>query len=152
METVSLPKRTASKKLIAFKSSPLFISRTAVVGKGREEKESRLIPARKRSGERGGYYSNINLVAAIGEWTWRPARTLLISYKSGVYADRAFTRRVCAQSTVNDVSKLFLFPLFTIHLWRELYDKRARATRQLVTQTLYIQIRSSTWDPIFEIL
>lgn len=74
-------------------------------------------PYTRMRGERSGYYSNINLVAAIGEWTWRPARTLLISYKSsGLYADEAFTRRVCAQSTVNDVSKLFSFPLFAIHL------------------------------------
>ena len=73
-------------------------------------------PYSRMRDERSGYYSNINLVAAIGEWTWRPARTLLISYKSGLYADEAFTRRVCAQSTVNDVSKLFSFPLFTIHL------------------------------------
>lgn len=53
----------------------------------RELRGSRLIPMRILM--YSGYYSNINLAAAIGEWTWRPARTLLVSrdtQRRGFYA------------------------------------------------------------------
>lgn len=54
---------------------------------------------------------------------------------------RAFTRRVCAQSTVNDVSKLFSFPLFTIHLWRALRWAGAR-----MGDTACRNCNSRVWD------
>lgn len=94
-----------------------------------QKQQIRLILMRMR-GEWSGYYSNINLVAAIGEWTWRPARTLLISYKSGLYADEAFTRRVCALSQRLTMCQNY----FRFHFSRYIYDASfTTGVRRLVT-------------------
>jgi len=74
-----------------------------------------------------GYYSDINLAAGIGEWTWRAARTLLARRRSPADTPTRLLRGACALSQRLTTCQNYFRFHFSRYIYDVLYDSERAA-------------------------